>query len=143
VELNSFTRIARALVLTFLIILFSCEENGKVIDCKDCTSYEPADAILKAEVVPNSSTGVWIKLWEGKLEDNILVDSVKIFNTSYEIKVALNKSYTITATYRIDNKIYTAIDSATPRVRYTTDYCEEACYYIYDHTFDLRLKYTK
>jgi hypothetical protein len=137
------TKISRAIFITIVIILFSCEENGLIIDCQDCTSNEPMDALVKVEVDQNSSAGVVIKLWEGKLEDNLLIDSVKIFNSSYETRVSINKTYTITATYLIKNKIDTAIDSATPRVRYTTDYCEEACYYVYDLSYDLRLKYTK
>ena len=136
-------KITRAIFITIVIILFSCEEKGLIIDCQDCTSNEPMDAVVRAEVDENTVTGVVIKLWEGKLEDSLLIESVRIYLSSYEKRVSLNKTYTITATYIINNKIYTAVDSATPRVRYTTDYCEEACYYVYDLSYDLRLKYTK
>lgn len=136
-------RTTKAVFLIIMILLFSCEEKGLVIDCKDCTANEPVYAIIKAEIDENSSTGVVVKIWEGKLEDNLLIDSVKIFRSSYERKVTINKTYTITATYIINNKQYTAVDSATPRVRYTTEYCEEPCYYVYDLSYKLRLKYTK
>ena len=136
-------RTTRAIFLIIMIILFSCEEKGLLLDCDDCTANEPIDAVVKAEVDLHSLTGVVIKVWEGKLEDNLLIDSVKIYRSSYERKVAINKTYTITATYIINNKEYTAVDSATPRVRYTTDYCEEPCYYVYDLSYELRLKYTK
>jgi hypothetical protein len=137
------TRITKVIFLIFMILLFSCEDNGIIIDCKECTASEPQDAIVRAEIDVNYTPGTIVMLWEGKLEDKLLLDSVKIFTATYERKVSINKTYTITATYTINNKQYTAVDSATPRVRYTTDYCEEPCYYLYDLTYDLRLKYTK
>lgn len=137
------TRIAKAIFIIIMIILFSCEEKGLIINCNDCTADEPINAVVKAEISDKYSSGVVVRIWEGKLEDNFLIDSLTIFTSSYERMVAINKTYTITATYLINNKEYTAVDSATPRVRYTTDYCEEACYYLYDLKYDLRLKYTK
>jgi hypothetical protein len=136
-------RITKAIFIIIMIILFSCEENGLIVNCKECTANEPIDAVVKVEIDEKYSTGVVVKIWEGRLEDNFLIDSLKTFGSSYERKVAINKTYTITATYIINNKEYTAVDSATPRVRYVTDFCEEACYYLYDLSYDLRLKYTK
>jgi hypothetical protein len=137
------TRITKVIFLIFMILLFSCEDNGIIIDCEECTASEPQDAIIRAEIDVNYTQGTIVMLWEGKIEDKLLLDSVKIFTATYEKKVSINKTYTITARYTINNKQYTAVDSATPRVRYTTDYCEEPCYYLYDLTCDLRLKYTK
>jgi hypothetical protein len=126
-----------------MIILFSCEEKGFITDCDDCTQDEPLTTILKAEIDEDNTKGVKIMVWEGRLEDNLLLDSLKILTASYQRKVNVNQTYTFTATYTVNNKKYTAVDSATPRVRYTTDYCEEPCYYVYDLTLNLRLKYTK
>jgi hypothetical protein len=137
------TRLSKTIFLLIMIILFSCEEKGVIVDCNDCTPDEPYYAIVKVEIDVDYTQGVEIKVWEGRLEDNILIDSVIIYSSSYEKKVTINKTYTITATYTINNRIYTAVDSATPRVRYTADYCEEPCYYIYNLKYDLRLKYTK
>jgi len=87
---------------------------------------------------------VLISIYEGELEDSVLYDSVIVYNNvnEYTSQVPVNKIYTITARYEIDDDTYTAVDSATPKVRYTEDQCEEACYYVYDREVDLRLKYT-
>jgi hypothetical protein len=142
-ELTIMNRLTKAIFLLIMIILFSCEEKGVPVNCNDCTPDEPYFAVVKVEIDENHSQGVEIKIWEGRLEDNILLDSLITFSSSYERKVTINKAYTFTATYIINDKRYTAVDSATPRVRYTTDYCEEPCYYVYDLKYDLRLKYTK
>ena len=54
----------------------------------------------------------------------------------------LNKTFTVTATYKSEDKTYIAVDSATPKVRLTENQCEETCYYVYDREVDVRLKYT-
>jgi len=56
--------------------------------------------------------------------------------------VSINKKYTITATYFFGAK-YTAVNSVTPRVRYSKDQCDDPCYYVYDKTVNLKLKYLK
>ena len=136
-------RITKAILLLIMTILFSCEEKGLITDCNDCTPDEPLTAILEADIDADYGKGVIIMVWEGRLEDNLLLDSLKIMTSSYQRKVNINQTYTLTATYTVNNKKYTAVDSATPRVRYTTDYCEEPCYYVYDLSLNLRLKYTK
>lgn len=136
-------RITKAILLLIMTILFSCEEKGLITDCNDCTQDEPLTAILEAEIDADYGKGVVIMVWEGRLEDNLLLDSLKIMTSSYQRKVNINQTYTLTATYIVNDKKYTAVDSATPRVRYTTDYCEEPCYYVYDLSLNLRLKYTK
>jgi hypothetical protein len=137
------TSFKQYIFLLCLILLFSCEDNRYFTNCDECTADEPFETVLKADLDPGHDNGVIVMLWEGKLEDNILIDSIKVFNTSYEKMVPLNRTFTITATYLIDNKSYTAVDSSTPRVRYTDSQCDEPCYYVYDSKTDLTLKYTK
>ena len=136
-------RIIRIIFLLTIVALFSCEEKGFVTDCEECTDYEPVEAIVKIKIDENYISGVVVKIWEGKIEDQILFDSATVYQASYKRFVSINKTYTITATYLINNREYTTIDSATPRVRYTEDMCERPCYHIYDRSYDLRLKYTK
>lgn len=136
-------KINRIIFLLTIIALFSCEEKGYLTDCDECTDYEPIEAVIKIEIDENYLSGVVVKIWEGKIEDQILFDSATVYKSSYKITVAINKTYTITATYIINNREYTTVDSATPRVRYTEELCEIPCYYIYDRSYDLRLKYTK
>jgi hypothetical protein len=126
-----------------LILLFSCEDSMYVTNCDECEEEEPVTTTLAAELDPDYSAGVVVMLWEGRLEDNIRIDSTKSFSGTYNKKVSLNRTYTVTAIYIKGNKIYTSVDSTTPRIRYTEDMCDEPCYYVYDKQLDLRLKYTK
>jgi hypothetical protein len=133
------------LLLSFTIILFfSCEDQGLVVKCPDCATEEPVQTDLEVKLdVETFGTLVLINVYQGNLEDSILYNSVSVSTTSTIINVTLNKKYTVTATYHLGDNYYTAIDSATPRVRYEKDLCDNPCYFVYDKTIDLRLKYTK
>jgi len=131
----------RILFFLILAVCFSCEEKGWFADCSECTTYEPetADLIIKTS---EAETNAIIKIYEGGIEDSILYASFISWGSVTNYQIVLNKKYSVTATYSIDGNTYLAIDSATPRVRYTDDQCDEPCYFIYDHVVDLRLKYT-
>ena len=133
------------LILSLIVVfIMSCDRDEYFPRCSECTIYEPYEAVLKCQIdfIPN---GTLMQIWEGKLEDNILVYSTLIFNKFqspvFEKTVPLNKQYTVTATYAIDNKTYIAIDSALPKVKKTQNQCDEPCYYVYNNTVNLRLKY--
>ncbi|HEX7493057.1 MAG TPA: hypothetical protein VF346_02465 [Bacteroidales bacterium] len=139
-------RITKKLFLfAILIFSFSCEEEVILVNCQDCISEEPSDTSLEIKL-DASSTGydTFIKIYEGNLEDSILYSSQQ-GNTFYSLKVpvAINKKYTVTATYHIHDNYYTAVDAATPRVKYDKNQCKDPCYFVYDKDIDLRLKYTK
>ena len=132
--------------LSFFILLaaaFSCEK-GSITQCSDCNAEEPENVELTINIddlFPNPVNTI-INIYEGTLEDNIIIKSFSIQGhdaTYFEAKV--NKMYTITATYTISNRIYTAVDATIPKVRYEPDMCSEPCYFVYNKTLDLRLKY--
>ena len=131
-------------LLVILVLSFSCEEQGFFVKCADCTSEEHVNTNLEIKL-DLSSNGYYtlINIYEGNLEDSILYTSQQT-NITYFLKVsvAINKKYTVTATYFIPDNYYTAIDSATPRVKYEKDQCDDPCYFVYDKVIDLRLKYT-
>ena len=127
----------------------SCEVSDIFVNCSDCTVNEPYDVTIKCRIDVNTQNSTLVQLWEGKLEDNILVDSTRIFLTAgwqpdwiYNKTVPLNKHYTITATYIIDNKTYVAVGSVSPKIKHI-DKCDEPCYYVYGNEVNLQLKYTK
>jgi hypothetical protein len=136
-------KILRLLFFLLLIISFSCEDQIFIIPCSDCTTDEPVDAELTAELDTKYNTVIVVEIWEGNLEDSILVGSYTVNGSPFTQQVTLNKKYTMTATYYISNDKYIAVDSATPRVKYEKAQCDSPCYYIYDRKCDLRLKYTK
>jgi hypothetical protein len=137
----------KILILIFsliIIIIMSCEGSEFFIKCSDCTKNEPYEATLTCQITSNSYSGTLVQIWEGKLEDSIFVDSKRLFSSlTFKTTVALNRHYTITATYIIDNKIYIAVGSAYPKVKRSNSKCDEECYFIYGNEVDLRLKYTK
>jgi hypothetical protein len=130
--------------LIILALLFSCEDSKNYTDCESCESEEPDMAVITAELDDSNTGGTIIKVYEGRIEDNIVYDSIRVYHTTkYEKRVSLNRMYTITATYFINNKLYTVVNSTTPRVKYTETMCEEPCYYVYDKQVDLTRKYVK
>jgi hypothetical protein len=136
-------KILRFLFFLLLIISFSCEDQIFIIPCSDCTADEPVDAELTAKLDTKYNETVVVKIWEGNLEDSILMGSYLTSGSTFTQQVILNKKYTLTATYHISNDKYTTVDSATPRVKYEKTQCDNPCYYVYDRECDLRLKYTK
>lgn len=141
--LNFMKSILKIFFTALLVVFFSCEENGWLADCNDCTVEIPRTAFLFITVT-DTEMPVTINIYEGELEDSVLFDSATVYNNvnEYSSYVPVNKSYSITATYKIDDDTYIAVDSAYPKVRFTEDQCEEACYYVYDREVDVRLKYT-
>lgn len=140
-------RIIKILSLIVISFLFSCEKQGFLVSCNECTPEEPKNAVLEIKLDPPGAAGTTIKIYEGNLEDNILLESIITRTKTFTYTVSLNKKYTITATYIIGGDYtagsYTAVDSAAPGVRYSKDQCDEPCYYIYGREVNLKLKYTK
>ncbi len=136
-------KILRIVFLLALVVSFSCEDQTFIINCSDCTADEPAEAELYAKLDSKYFYKALVQIWEGNLEDSILIGSYPVFSETFTEPVTLNKKYTITATYQVSGAEYTAVDSATPRVKYDKAQCDNPCYYIYDTKCDLRLKYTK
>lgn len=132
-------KIVLLLVLSFGL---SCEKNGFLINCDDCTQKEPLDTDLIVKLdIAYFGAFVQIDVYEGNLEDNVLYKTVNGSGTEFYIPVTINKKYTLSATYFRDGNYYKVIDSTTPKVRYTSSRCSERCYFVYDKTVDLTMKY--
>jgi len=140
------TNYLKALLFIFILVLLSCDKEGWFINCQECVPEEPvvATLLINFESYRRMKTTPQIEIFLGNIEDgrSIATFSQWIGTSSYT--VSINKKYTVTATY-IDesgNK-YVAVDSATPRVIWVPDKCEQSCYYVYDRTVNLKLKYSK
>jgi hypothetical protein len=136
--------VIRCLIFLILTAIFSCEK-GFFIYCPDCLPEEPSDAMLLINLTYGYdfevATSITINIYEGNIEDNLLIHSLDTFGPKVEYKVMLNKKYTVTATYRVSDKNYIAVDSAIPRVKYDKSQCDTPCYMIYDKKLNLKLKY--
>jgi hypothetical protein len=136
--------LVRILFITALIFCFSCEKQGLIVKCSECFDSEPTEASLSIIIDPQlHSPSTVVRIYVGDLEDDILLKEM-VINSGLRLaitKVSLNRKYTVTATYYIPGNTYIVVDSATPRVRYDENQCDNPCYYVYDKTLNLKLKY--
>jgi hypothetical protein len=131
------------MLILFLVFCFSCEKPI-LIKCADCLQEEPKNANLVIKLdTENPTVTTIVKIYEGFLEDSVLYRSYETSGEETTTSVTLNKLYTVTATYYIPYHFYVAVDAATPRVGYNKSQCDNPCYYIYDNTVNLRIKYLK
>lgn len=135
-------------------ILFSCENDWETvndisfIDCNECSVEEPLTAKIRIKLSDPFKFGtansvILIEIYEGMLEDNVLFASIQTTSLETSFNLPVNKIYTFSAIYSIDNKIYKVINSVTPRVKYAESSCDEPCYYTVPRVANLRLKYAK
>lgn len=139
-ELKKTKPLIGALLFLFLAAAFSCEEQGWFADCNECMPDEPANESLVIKFTRAQPAAI-LNIYEGELEDGVLLSTVSPGSDTYTITVRLNKKYTVTAKYEIDGKTYTAVDSAFPRTKFTESQCNDPCWYVYDNILDLRIKY--
>jgi hypothetical protein len=132
-------------IISVFIIILSCDDQVLLIKCADCTTDEPTEATLVVKIDPIVENGadVFVDIFEGNIEDGILLGRFGVSSLKWEHKVLLNKKYTLAATYDTGGVFYVAIDTATPKVHYETEQCENPCYLVYDHIVNLRVKYSK
>jgi len=134
-----------------LLLLLSCDEELDInqitfINCNECYTDEPVRADIKIKLTDPYKYGsdymkIYIDIYEGNLEDNDLIRSIQTSVTETGTTLPVNKKYTFTATYIIDNKTYIAVNSATIKVKYNKDSCEDPCYYTTPRSINLKLKY--
>ncbi len=126
-----------------MTILFSCEELRKLtIDCTLCKDSDMTTAALNIKTDTRFGDAT-INVYEGDLEDNIKYSQFRTASENMTISVPVNRKFTVTATYIIGGDNYIAVDSAEPHVGYDKDTCDEPCYYVYNNSVNLKLKYLK
>jgi hypothetical protein len=136
--------VSGALIFIFMVLLFSCEDLATlVVDCSKCKADEPSEAEIDIKL-SDSYSPIVINIYEGNLEDSILYRSIATTEKSTTYSLPLNKKFTFTAKYyKAGGEYYYAVNSITAHVKYIEDQCDNACYFVYDNTVNLRLKYTK
>jgi hypothetical protein len=140
--LRKFIRIVLGTAVFILMsVLFSCEEIF-FVDCTECELTEPSEAYLQIQLDQNSE-GARVTIYEGNPEDSVKFMKFTSYTEVLFQKVPLNKSYTLTAEYPKNGKVYVVVNSVIPRVKYEEEKCNDPCYYIHDDIVDLHLKYAK
>lgn len=126
-----------------MMLQFSCDKRNLDL-CPDCMETEPVNIKLYVTFDPYQGDMYLppvIKVYEGNIEDNLLLITIEPDASPEEIPVMINKKYTITATYYYYGHNVIAYDSTTPRVRSNNHDCGKLCYFGLDNKADLRLKY--
>jgi|WetSurMetagenome_2_1015567.scaffolds.fasta_scaffold42614_2 hypothetical protein len=132
-------------IIMLMALFFSCEESPLTLGfCATCLSQEPEKGDLDIKLKKKyTDQSVRIRIYEGNLEDSVMLSTWLTRETETIRSVPLNKTYTVTASYYVNGSVYVAVNSVLPRVRYDETSCEAPCYYIYDNSVNLRLKYTR
>jgi hypothetical protein len=130
-------------IILAIIVILSCDENFVIVNCSECLGYDPLEAQIIITLDDNNSYNGKVMIYEGNVEDSILLMSSIIYSESMEFTVQINKKYAIRVDYQGKNgKRYTAINSIYPRVRFEADQCSNGpCFYIYDNKINMKLKY--
>lgn len=82
-----------------------------------------------------------ITVYEGNLEDGLIIATENVKEEYWEYEADLNKKYTFTATYISNGRTFITVDAIFPRVKYEKEKCETPCYFVYDRKVNLKLKY--
>jgi hypothetical protein len=132
------------IIILLIIFLGSCEDGHKT-DCSQCMPDTMGDVFLKIYISDNGNptANFLVTVYEGPIENGLIIDKLQINDYYYEYPAMLYKDYTLTVQYTINGEKYIAVDAVRPKVRYDETSCTEPCYYIYDNVVNLRLKYSK
>jgi len=130
-----------AFILSLMVGTSCVEKLFPIVDCNECLDYEPTFATVTMKVSQLGSYPVTINIYEGGDTSGELIYTL---NTTFEkpvFEVSLNRTYTFEAIYIDGDKTFRAINAINPLVKYTDSECDTECWYIYNNTVDLRLKY--
>lgn len=112
-----------------------------MVQCDECTKEDPVEATVTIRLSDNiDAVNTDIIVYEGDLDDDILFYTGKGYN-HLKLTLPLNKKFTFVAVYSLQKGTYKAVDTATPKVRFEKDQCENPCYYVYDNSVNLELRY--
>lgn len=123
------------------ILFFSCEKQDFFVRCSECTEDEPNNAELRIKLDNDQHTQTRINVYEGNIEDSILYKTFTTDMSQITISVIVNKEYTLEAIYHVYHETYIAIDKVRPQIRYDKTQCDNPCYYVYNKTANLKIKY--
>jgi len=86
----------------FLVLCFSCDDQGLFVNCDDCLTTEPIKTNLEIKIdISFTFATTLITVYEGNIEDSVVYVSYNPTSLTNTIPVFINKKYTVTATYYI------------------------------------------
>ncbi len=109
-------------------------------DYNDCNTKEPFRDSLHIQVTINEENEkVKITVYEGDIENGVVVNQIESTETDIFIDVLLNSEYSAAARYISGNDTIIAIDG-TEIEKTSETYCDSTCWSIKGEDIDLRLK---
>ncbi len=132
----------KILLLLFLLMQSSCEDTS-IYNCDDCNEEEPYDCELSIKLYNayNTVENVHVTIYQGKVEDDLVIYDRIERAESIKIRVPLNAEYSVKSEYTNGERRIISINSIFPKVEYLEDYCDVPCYFIKDYKVDMRIKY--
>jgi len=134
----------RTLIIVTVIMLFLHSCDGPAwVPCDECNEQYPDQIYLELDLAHPSQSplSMLVTVYEGPLDDNIVLYEFTTTAQTYLLDALLYKDYTVTARSVYDGKTYIAVDTATPSIHFEEEACEVPCYYVYNNELDLRLRY--
>ena len=135
------------LPLFVLLLLGSCKRNSQYssVDCanynySDCNTTEPLEAGLNITLTINADNPkVPITIYQGKIEDNVIVLTDTITTTKYNVLLPPDYYYTVKARYLSGNKVIYAIGGANIK-KIKNLVCDSICWSTEDGYVNVELK---
>jgi hypothetical protein len=129
--------------LTLMAIILSCDESFVIVKCSGCLESEPVEAKITVDFENYGVYTIKLTIYEGEVEDNIILGSYINPVNLMEYYFPINKKYTFKAEYTDRNGVkYIAVNSVFPRVKLELEQCSlSPCYYVYDNKLNMELKY--
>jgi hypothetical protein len=124
------------IVFSVILIILSCDENFHIVNCSECLTEEPTEAKIELKVDDIGGYNARVIIYEGNIEDSIVVRTDNIYAETMEFIVGVNKKYTFRVDY-FDNAgtKYIAINEVYPRAKLELEQCKDF------HKLNMKLKY--
>lgn len=113
----------------------------KSADCSECYTIKPdtAELIIKL-TINDENPKVPIVIYKNNIEDNDIEFTDTAITEDYYIDVPVNKYYSVTAQYKVNEKTIIAVDGDKIKTKKIYD-CDEPCWIIKGGYINVKLKY--
>ncbi len=131
-----------ALLLILLIGINSCDKcDMKSTDCSECYTIKPdtGELIIKL-TINDENPKVPIVIYKNNIEDNDIEFTDTARSEDYYIDVPINKYYSVTARYKVNDKTIVAVDGDKIKTKKIYS-CDELCWIIKGGYINVKLKY--
>lgn len=144
---EKYLKVNFGLIALFLFLIFSgisCEriEPSKLnsVDCSQCYQDKPEWLPLNIKVsITAENPSVPLKVYVGNIEENVLDWVDTAFVEDYYVDVHPDRYYSVEAEYKSGSSTIFAVDGDKVKARFTSDDCDQGCYYKSGGYIDVRL----